>query len=111
MTEPLCPSCGNEARASITRFGRRHDCCGLWSWDGAPLVDADTHEARKRAHEAFDEIWKGGLTTRAAAYKTLAEKLNIQHKDCHIKLMSADIASRVPEVARAIIANLSESAA
>ena len=33
----------------MTRFGPRDDCCGLWSWGGAPLADAATHAARKAA--------------------------------------------------------------
>lgn len=106
MTAPICPTCGEPAEETITKFGPRHDCCGCWSWGGAPLVNKDTHEARKAAHKAFDPIWIDGLMRRSLAYKTLAEKLNISRKDCHIKLMSADIAVRVPEIAKAIIAKL-----
>lgn len=100
---PICPKCGEQAVLTTTKWGPRHDHCGLWSWDSAPLVDADTHEARKRAHEAFDQVWQAGRVSRSTAYKMLADELGIEPKDCHIKLMSAEVASRVPELAQKII--------
>ena len=33
-----CPMCREEAETTVTRFGYRHECCGLHSWNGKPLV-------------------------------------------------------------------------
>jgi len=91
-----CPSCGSEARRSDTRFGVRHDCCGLWSWGGKPLVDGPTHEARRRAHESFDRLWvRGYPSSRTRAYKGLSEHLGVAFKDCHISLFDRDTCERV----------------
>lgn len=100
--KPVCPTCGSAATETMTRFGPRHDCCGLWSWDFAPLVDKATHEARMMAHAAFDPLWRSGQMKRSFAYKALAKKMTLPRKDCHIKLMSAEVAARVPEYAAAI---------
>lgn len=91
-----CPECGNESRESQTRYGVRSYCCGLWSWDGAPLVSAETHEARKAAHSAFDELWKRHGMKRGYAYMKLAEEMAIDPELCHIKLMNFDEAISVP---------------
>ena len=96
MNHPTCPRCGSRARAVETQYGIRHDHCGLWSWGGAPLVSAGTHEARKAAHAAFDRIWKEGHMSRSEAYRQLAAQMKMKHKDCHIKLMDERTARRVP---------------
>lgn len=85
--------------AVSTRYGTRNSCCGLWSWGGAPLVDRDTHEARKAAHAAFDTIWKDGLMSRSGAYRALQRKLGLTADQCHMKLMSAEMARKVPQAA------------
>lgn len=97
--DPLCPVCGGIPSRSITRFGIRHDHCGLWSWDGAPLVDRETHDARTEAHKQFDAAWQGQGITRREAYRRLAAAMGLSLKDCHIKLMDAAMARRVIEVA------------
>lgn len=104
---PICPICGSEAKESETKFGIRHDCCGLWSWNGAPLVNRETHKARVTAHAAFDRLWRSGLMKRSDAYKALADKLNVARKECHIKMMSAEMASRIPDIAKEIARALS----
>lgn len=98
----LCPICKVEPRRSLTSYGVRLDCCGLWAWGDHPLTDADTHKARRNAHTAFDSIWREGLMSRSKAYKLLANELNIPIADCHMKLMTFDQASQVPEAARRI---------
>lgn len=96
MKDVMCPVCGRRARTVDTSYGSRHSCCGLWSWDGAPLVDADTHNARKAAHRAFDSLWQGGVLSRSQAYAELARALGLPVKRCHMKLMDAQTAWRVP---------------
>lgn len=95
----ICPVCGDQVRPVTTRYGLRHACCGLWSWGGAPLVDRDTHDARKAAHAAFDPIWKSGHMSRSQAYAELARRMGLHPKDCHMKLMDAATARRAVEVA------------
>lgn len=94
-----CPGCKQSARATHTRYGRRDDCarCGLWSWGGRPLVDRSTHEARKAAHVAFDPLWKTRQVSRTEAYALLARALGLSSEACHISLMDAALARRVPD--------------
>ena len=99
---PTCPACGAIASTALTRFGRRHECCGLWSWNGKPLADAATHEARRLAHNAFDPLWQMGLLTRREAYALLARELQIDPAGCHMGLMDAATAARVPSAAAGI---------
>lgn len=92
-----CPKCGALARETQTRFGIRSSCCGLWSWERYPLVDAATHEARKKAHEAFDTLWKGPkrVMNRWKAYRLLAREMGMREADCHMKYMDRADAERV----------------
>lgn len=101
-----CPTCGEKPVQTMTRFGPRMDCCGLWAWGSHPLADRETHEARKAAHAAFDPIWQFGIASRGHAYKLLAEAMGLSRDDCHMKLMTADQARRVPAIAASIRADL-----
>lgn len=98
-----CPKCGYPARAVRTQYGQRNSCCGLWSWGTKPLVDGATHEARMAAHAAFDPIWQSGRLSRSKAYKLLAQRLGIAKDDCHMSLMPAEVAARVPEIAAELL--------
>ena len=89
-----------------TKYGLRSSCCGLWSWDSKPLVNAATHEARIAAHAAFDPLWQSGRMKRREAYRWLAEAMEMSPKDCHISLMDEATARRVPEVVRALTLHL-----
>lgn len=103
--KPKCPKCGRTAFEVKTRYGFRNKCCGLWSWDRYPLVDAETHAARNEAHKAFDSLWRKGpdrVMTRNDAYKALADEMNLSREQCHMKLMDADTAHRVPIAVQAI---------
>lgn len=97
-----CPKCGGTPVLTETRFGPRLDCCGLWAWGYHPLADRETHEARKAAHAAFDPLWKSGLASRGRAYKLLSEAMGLSRDDCHMKLMTAEQAQRVPVIAEDI---------
>lgn len=97
-----CPKCGEKPVRTETRFGPRLDCCGLWAWGNHPLADRDTHEARKAAHAAFDPIWKSRTLGRGQAYAMLAEAMGMTTKECHMKLMTAEQAQRVPAIAKQI---------
>lgn len=97
--EIFCPKCGRTPVRTETRYGLRLDCCGLWAWGHHPLADRETHEARKAAHAAFDTLWKSGIVNRGHAYKLLAEAMGLHRDDCHMKLMTAEQAQRVPAIA------------
>ncbi len=58
MVVPTCPKCGRLAQERRTRYGIRSECCGLWSWDRKPLVDAATHNARKEVFEMLNRMSK-----------------------------------------------------
>lgn len=101
---PICPKCKGVAKETTTRYGLRNQCCDLWSWDRFPLADAKTHEARKAAHAAFDKLWKGKgkVMKRGQAYGALRRELGLTGDECHIKLMDAETAGRVPKAAKRI---------
>lgn len=99
---PTCPICGNLAKEQETSYGIRSTCCGLWSWDRFPLVDAETHEARREAHRVFDKLWKFGGLSRSEAYKLLAKELAMEIVECHIKMMSKGMVKQVPDAVRRI---------
>jgi hypothetical protein len=100
----LCRRCGFPPERTQTAYGLRLDCCGLWAWGEHPLADRATHEARKAAHAAFDPIWKRGHLSRGEAYRRLAEAMGLSSDECHMKLMTAEQASRVPDIAACLLA-------
>lgn len=106
MRVPVCPTCGNRATLLDDRFNRKYGCCGLWSWGGKPLVDAETHRARQAAHEAFDRIWKKGVMSRSAAYAELANRLGVPEPEAHMSVMSAETARRVPPIAQEMMSRM-----
>lgn len=101
---PLCPVCQRPASTTETKYGPRHECHGLRSWNYAPLVSPETHRARAFAHAAFDPLWKGPTRTmsRGKAYFLLAQELSMQPRDCHIAMMNEDDARRVPDAVKRI---------
>lgn len=102
----ICPKCGRRAIEMRTRYGIRASCCDLWSWDRKPLVCAATHKARNKAHAAFDPIWKGKLLNRSFSYIALSKELGIDKQECHMALMSKEMAARVPAAVIAIKAKI-----
>lgn len=58
----ICPKCLKPAPMKQTQYGIRHQCCGLWSWGGKPLVPATVHAARQQFNAAFDRLWKTAET-------------------------------------------------
>ena len=104
---PTCPKCNQPAQRQKTRYGDRFACCGLWSWDGKPLVSADVHKARQHCHMAVDPLWqkapetydiaeKSGTPERLEAeqrimksargrtYRFIADKLKLPEPDVHM---------------------------
>jgi hypothetical protein len=99
---PACPKCGGVARTTKTRFGPRHECCGLWSFNFEPMVDYATHEARRIAKEAFERLAEGFEVVGASgdglfrAHHAVAEDLGLFLSDAYIRDMDAETAMKVP---------------
>lgn len=81
-----CPTCGQNAKVTQTKYGRRNDCCGFHSWGRRELVSAEVHTLRQKFHAVFDPIWKGGAIVwlpRGEAYSVLAMLTGFPQRDCH----------------------------
>lgn len=103
MNAPICPTCGKPAQATETKYGTRHSCCGLHSWDGKPLVSQEVHAARIAFHDAFDRIWKGRKRIRNRAYLYLSWATGLPEKECHgARQESLEILKTITEAALAI---------
>lgn len=102
---PVCPVCGRFARQTQTQYGLRSQCCGLWSWDGKPLVDEATHRARNAAHTAFDKLWQRGHMKRSRAYKWLQHNLQMKEEP-HMATMDVVQCTRVVAVVTSYLASL-----
>lgn len=94
---PRCPKCNNMAVMTYTPTGWRAECCGLWSWAGYKLACAETHAARRHAHDVFDPLWKEGLVKRGDAYRLLAKTLGVKVWRAHMRYMDLETAKRVPD--------------
>lgn len=81
-------------------------CWGCDAWvgchereDGAEplgtLAKEDLRDARIKAHDAFDSLWRHGEMSREEAYSWLAQALGIPPFKCHISRMDLDYVRRV----------------
>lgn len=84
--------------------GNLYYCCPEWAVsgcsgtvgahpNGVPLgwpADAETKKARKRAHKAFDKLWKTGFCSRSRAYEWLREVMDLSAEAAHIGKMDKD---------------------
>ena len=118
MQEVICPYCGNNAEltnSAIVYHGRDYGpiylckCVEGWAFVGCHkgtttplgrLADRELREWKKRAHSAFDHLWKHGHKTRNDAYQWLARELNIEANDCHIGMFDVQTCRRVVEISR-----------
>lgn len=108
--ELFCRNCGQVARTLDTKFGRKDVCddCDWWSWGGKPLVPREVHEARIRAHDAVDALWKHAhllaydvaepegtearqravkritKAARGRTYRYIADKLGVPRDELHM---------------------------
>lgn len=58
------------------------------------LANAELRAARKRAHAAFDPVWREGHMKRKQAYDWLAKELQIPAAQCHIGMMDLETCRR-----------------
>lgn len=59
------------------------------------LADQVTKDARKRAHAAFDPIWKSKQLKREEAYRWLAAQLDLERWRCHMSWFDVSYCEQV----------------
>lgn len=112
IATPVCIHCATEmVLRSSAKFARNNGqprqfwACPKWPGcpgctvgahpDGTPLGfpgDAETIDARKRAHSEFDRLWmreRGGQMTRVGAYRLAQRLMGMSQDDCHIGKFTA----------------------
>jgi len=115
----ICPYCGSETRVTDelevygkSYSGRKQIVCqnypkcdahvGCHS-SGNPLgrlADKSLREAKKKAHEHFDLLWKSGGMQRSEAYARLSTFLGTPKKYTHIGMFSVQTCKRVVEFSK-----------
>lgn len=108
-----CPYCGGKPiyTDSSIIYGRSYGMIylckpcdayvGVHKGTDVPLGRLANKELRlwkKKAHAAFDPLWKFKKITRSRAYETLSKELNISKKDAHIGMFDVDQCKRVVEI-------------
>jgi hypothetical protein len=92
------PAYGKNSR---TRVSYRCYSCDLAVGahdDGTPLgipADQPTRNARVRAHEAFDKLWRGGNISRVTAYQWLRKTMGMTPDEAHIGRFNVEQCERV----------------
>ncbi len=110
-----CPYCGRRAdflESSARLYGRDYGpvyaCLPCRAWVGChdgttnplgTMADEHLRGMRRRAHEAFDPIWRLNAMSRRSAHKWLADQIGVEARDCHIAMMDADQCHLVEAVA------------
>ena len=101
-----CPYCGNEAKFITSKefygkdYGTNVYSCnpcdayvGTHGNGKVPLgmmATAELRTYRKRAHSAFDQLWKSGKMSRHKAYSWMAEQMELEPKDAHIAMFDVE---------------------
>lgn len=114
MATPNCPYCGEQAKlmpsaefyASGIDYGLLYVCLPCDARIGVRtetahlpepepsglMANAELRFAKKKAHSAFDLLWRRELMSRASAYKWLAAEMQIPLKSVTLQcLMSLDV--------------------
>lgn len=119
LPPPICPYCQSPAEkvGGAELYPHRNDMGAKTFWRCAPcaawvgchigtdvplgrLADADLRAWKRRAHEAFDPLWridnskKKKAAARTRAYQALAHILGITASECHIGLFNIDLCKR-----------------
>lgn len=107
QAKATCDQCGSEQVSLTTNaavYGREYGdwphiylCLRCRAWVSTErgtttprgkMVGNDGHQARSRAHAAFDPIWRDRkIMSRKDAYAWLAEQMHMTAEECHIGLM------------------------
>lgn len=98
MNTPVCPKCKAPMVQRKSKFPGRPFFWGCRNFpdctyrigahpSGEPLgipADEETRQARIKAHEAFDKVWKEWGYTRREAYSLLAMVMGMTELEAHI---------------------------
>ncbi len=114
LSGKVCPYCGRPSElvdsAIIygTSYGNIYLCTpcnayvGVHKGDGVTalgrLANSELREYKKRAHAAFDPIWKNNIMHRSKAYSWLSKQLNIPGALTHIGMFDVEECKKVIEV-------------
>ena len=104
-----CPYCGGDAELSTGHkvYPHRPDLASLKIWacfpcdawvgthknSGEPLgrlANAELRMAKRKAHAAFDPLWKSGQMSRKKAYALLSEKMGLTPDETHIGMFDVE---------------------
>ncbi len=112
-TVKFCDYCGQLAHLvdSSLVYGRSYGliyyCAPCRAWVGVHkgtnkplgrLANAELREWKKKAHAAFDLLWKGGRMRRNEAYDWLSEQMKLPKKHTHIGMFDVDECKKVIEI-------------
>jgi len=124
----ICPYCFGEAELTDSAevydgrsYGPIWLCRPCQAWVGVHknddlarplgrLADAELREWKKRAHAAFDPLWKRKMQrdncwakeARGAGYRWLAKSIGIPFEECHIGMFDVGLCRRVVEICSAV---------
>jgi len=117
---PICPECGEPGRlvgSAVVYGGRSYgpiwycDCVKGATYVGChrgtetplgTMANARLRYYRKRAHAAFDPLWKNKTAkmSRVQAYRWLASRINVPFEECHIAMFDEETCKMVERVSR-----------
>lgn len=91
-----CPECASAMVLRSSKYGLFYGCSeypkckaahGAHKKTGKPLgtpADKKTKQARIRAHDSFDQLWKGKHMDRSEAYVWMQEAMEMTEDEAHI---------------------------
>ncbi|AJF08211.1 zinc-finger-containing protein [Geoalkalibacter subterraneus] len=122
MVKLDCPYCGKQSHLTSSRevyggrdYGPIYLCRPCDAYVGCHpgttdplgrLADKDLRKWKKKAHDAFDPLWKekarreecGNGRARRAGYRWLADQLGIAFDECHIGMFDIETCQRVTKI-------------
>lgn len=111
----VCPYCGRESEYMDSEiiygksYGMIYICrhcdayCGVHKNSDQALgrlANAELREWKKKAHDAFDPIWKSNLKRRKEAYAWLGKQIGTPPEYTHIGMMGVNTCKKVVEICK-----------
>jgi len=82
----ICRPC--DAYVGCHRHNPKH---GFYGWEPlGRLADKELRKEKTAAHRAFDQLWRGGVFSRAKAYRWLSRKMDLPVEETHIGMFDVD---------------------